>query len=635
MMVVVIIVIQLNRFKMIDQDHRCQSFPDLQDLLMKVGTSEFQKITFHEWIQMSERNSSPGYIKSAILIALKLTEGVISEADKDVPISLGSLVPSNVYIIISQVRGEDIVVDDAWISNIQSQSCEASPIVGTVASRLFAMGVILYELFYREKLVNTTPTPPASPKDTDGDESRQQKRSSVAHSGSDRLEPTLLPWPVRNLLKNLLLDCKMDDNHGNDSYSSFVDLKQDLSLMLADPLRFVDDIKVAPSLPALVICDKLYGRDQETAKLDELYQQHIDTNKFQGVIISGGAGVGKSRLAMHTQKLTINANGYFSECKFQQNNLDVNQLSTIGTLLDKLCDSFVRGATNTQLKLVSKELETALGSQVGLIAEVVPNLTKLLPSYVKDETSRNCFDVAVSARFLFREFLRIIASHSSQPITLLIDDVQFADSASLLVLENLLFCASVFFVCCHRDDEDCQDNNLFQSWLASRSMIGLESIKLGNMSTDSINHLVSETFHVIPRITRPLSDILHHKTRGNPLFVRQLLGSLHGQGLIYVDLKEPRWAWDLDKIHNQPISSSVLDLLIKEMKRLPSGLQLGLGVASCFGSSINKNVLVKLSNDVGMDLIDILRQVCKYGFMVDVDNGALFRFSHDKIEQAG
>ena len=71
------------------------------------------------------------------------------------------------------------------------------------------------------------------------------------------------------------------------------------------------------------------------------------------------------------------------------------------------------------------------------------------------------------------------------------------------------------------------------------------------------------------------------------------------------------------------------------MKRLPSGLQLGLGVASCFGSSINKNVLVKLSNDVGMDLIDILRQVCKYGFMVDVDNGALFRFSHDKIEQAG
>ena len=77
-------------------------------------------------------------------------------------------------------------------------------------------------------------------------------------------------------------------------------------------------------------------------------------------------------------------------------------------LLDKLCDSFVRGATNTQLKLVSKELETALGSQVGLIAEVVPNITKLLPSYVKDETSRNCFDVVVSARFLFREFLRII-----------------------------------------------------------------------------------------------------------------------------------------------------------------------------------------------------------------------------------
>jgi len=34
-------------------------------------------------------------------------------------------------------------------------------------------------------------------------------------------------------------------------------------------------------------------------------------------------------------------------------------------------------------------------------------------------------------------------------------------------------------------------------------------------------------------------------------------------------------------------------------------------------------------------LLMILRQVCKYGFMRIEDDGALFRFSHDKIEQAG
>ena len=71
------------------------------------------------------------------------------------------------------------------------------------------------------------------------------------------------------------------------------------------------------------------------------------------------------------------------------------------------------------------------------------------------------------------------------------------------------------------------------------------------------------------------------------------------------------------------------------MKRLPSGLQLGLGVASCFGSSIKKNVIDILSKDVGMDLIDILQQVSEKGFMSIEDDCALFRFSHDKIEQAG
>jgi predicted ATPase len=122
---------------------------------------------------------------------------------------------------------------------------------------------------------------------------------------------------------------------------------------------------------------------------------------------------------------------------------------------------------------------------------------------------------------------------------------------------------------------------------------------------------------------------------GNPLFVRQLLVSLVGQGYIYVDLSQPRWTWDLKKITEQEISESVLALLVKEMKRLPSELQLGLKVASCLGSSVQKNALDILSNDVGMDLIYILQQVSEKGFMSIENDGTMFSFAHDKIEQAG
>ena len=79
----------------------------------------------------------------------------------------------------------------------------------------------------------------------------------------------------------------------------------------------------------------------------------------------------------------------------------------------------------------------------------------------------------------------------------------------------------------------------------------------------------------------------------------------------------------------------MLALLVKELKRLPSDLQLGLKVASCLGSYVQKNVLDILSNDVGMDLIDILQQVSQKGFMSIEDDGTMFSFAHDKIQQAG
>ena len=441
-------------------------------------------------------------------------------------------------------------------------------------------------------------------------------------------------------MKNLL-DCGKGECCGDDAYTSFAELKQDISLMLNDPSRFVDNIQLSGSLPTLEICNKLYGREEEMAKLNELYQQCIRENSFKGVIISGGAGVGKSRLAMYTQQLANQCGGYFCASKFEQNQMNAIPLATIGSLFNTLCNSYAGGATENELTLVEKELETGPGNQAGLLAGVVPSLTKLLPSYVRAETTySNCMNAAFSMRYLFGELLRVIASHSSRLITLFIDDIQFADLTSLLLISQLLCSAkggssSVFIVFNHRDGEDSQQFEALDVWLDSISIIGMDGIKLGNMSADSVNNLVSETLHIIPRITRPLSDVLYQKTRGNPLFLRQLVVSMNGQGLIYVNLNERKWAWDLKKIEHEPISSSVLALLMKEMQQLHPNLQLGLGVASCCGSHIGKDVLSILSRGLGVDLVGILAQVCQMGFMYKENNGVMFRFAHDKIQQAG
>jgi predicted ATPase len=242
-------------------------------------------------------------------------------------------------------------------------------------------------------------------------------------------------------------------------------------------------------------------------------------------------------------------------------------------------------------------------------------------------------------RYLFGELLYIISSHSKRPISLFVDDIQFADHSSLLLIRNLLFRdakynSSVFFVFCHRDNDPDYDSATFDIWLSSISMFSLEKIKLNNMNIEGVNSLVSDALHLSPRITRQLSEVLHHKTMGNPLFVKQLLASLTAQGYIYVDMSQPRWAWDLNKIADQEISESVLALLVDEMERLPSDLQLGLKLASCLGSCVQNNVLDILSKDLGIDLLGILQQVSEKGFMSNED-GMMFSFTHDKIQQAG
>ena len=79
-------------------------------------------------------------------------------------------------------------------------------------------------------------------------------------------------------------------------------------------------------------------------------------------------------------------------------------------------------------------------------------------------------------------------------------------------------------------------------------------------------------------------------------------------------------------ITDQEMSESVLALLVKDMERLPSDLQLGLKVASCLGGCVQKNVLDILSRDVDIDLLDILQQVSEKGFMSIEDFGTMFSF---------
>ena len=521
---------------------------------------------------------------------------------------------------------------------------------GTVMERLLAVGNIFYELFSmlsKEHTANDHDIQTTSIDsinisnefETQSNNRQHKKMHRWSNHDVDRnseytkLESNGVPWSLCALVRNLL-ECRHGSFCEDDAYASFADLQVDLKLMLDNSACFLDNIHIC-SVPKLVLQDKIYGREEELLMLDELFKHHMGGRELNGTIISGEAGVGKSKLAMHLQKLTDQFSGYCLFAKFEHNLMSPKPLSTIANMFDSLCELLLKNSSQLELKMIDEELTSALGSQPNLFG-VVPNLRMLMPSCLGAETTSNsCVDSAISMRYLLGELLRVISS-LSKPITIVLDDIQFADHASLLLVRYLLFSAqssSIFIALCHRDDEISMSAP-FIAWLESIEMLALKPIKLESFTTLGANNLISEALHLSPRLTLPLSSVLHRKTRGNPLFLRQLLDSLTEQGYIYIDLKQHRWSWDLDRVIELEISDSVLALLMSDIQRLPSDLQFGLQVAACIGPYITESMLNYLSIDLGLDLKDILQHVSRKGFMIEIAGSTTFRFAHDKIQQA-
>ena len=256
-----------------------------------------QEQSLQQWIQNNYGllSSSHEYVQSALQIALKLTEYFLEVERDDIAVPLDIIKISNVHLLMSQIEAGERI-DFAWIMSRSNSLDESSSVMGSVSARLFAMGFIMYELFSAEKqlMEDVTMSKPTSVEHIDlaneaednvnsNDYGRRPRKKSQQQAtlagdkvseGECVLERKGVPWPVRYLVKNLL-DCGKGECCGDDAYTSFAELKQDISLMLNDPSRFVDNIQLSGSLPTLEICNKLYGPEEEMAMLDELYQQCI------------------------------------------------------------------------------------------------------------------------------------------------------------------------------------------------------------------------------------------------------------------------------------------------------------------------------------------------------------------------
>lgn len=295
-----------------------------------------------------------------------------------------------------------------------------------------------------------------------------------------------------------------------------------------------------------LIPQKLYGREIEVEKLMTAFAR-VSTGTSEMMLVSGYSGVGKSSLVYEVHKPIVGQRGYFIAGKFDQFKRNIPYAALIQAFSELIRQLLTESPT--QIANWKKELLTALGDNGQIIIDVIPQIELIIGSQPEvsqlDPTeSQNRFNR------VFQKFIHVFTKQT-HPLVLFLDDLQWADSASLKLIQLLITDPDsqyLLMIGAYRDNETNPTHPLILTLdEITDSGSTINQIILQPLGLNTVKQLVGETLSDSIR-TNLLAELLFNKTQGNPFFLTQLFQTLYAEKLLQFDFTEGRWLWDLEEI---------------------------------------------------------------------------------------
>ncbi|CAB9499778.1 Transcriptional regulator [Seminavis robusta] len=245
--------------------------------------------------------------------------------------------------------------------------------------------------------------------------------------------------------------------------------------------------------------------------------------------------------------------------------------------------------------------------------------------------------------FVFRHFIRLVSDVF--PLVLVLDDLQWADSGSLELLEVLILDEAItklILVGCYRDDEVGHKHALARLQREANSMadewgLRVEDIKVGNLSVDDLNLLMADLLDLEPTQTKPLTETCHKKTGGNPFYFSRFVTMLWKEKHLQYDLLAYKWTWNDEDIANcSGATENVVNFLRNRLVELPHNTQQLLLFASCLGAEFDEKMISLVMDDFypGAGYQDDLKCCIEEGVLEKCTVSNKYRWCHDKLIEA-
>ena len=401
-----------------------------------------------------------------------------------------------------------------------------------------------------------------------------------------------------------------------------------------------------------IIPDKLYGREAEVKALLDSFER-VAQGSSEMILVAGFSGIGKTAVVNEVQKPITREKGYFIKGKFDQFNLNI-PFSALVQAFSELVQQLL-AETDEKISQWKEEILAALGNNAQVIIDVISDLEIILGKQPPvTELSGN----AAQNRFnlVFGQFVRVFTKQE-HPLVIFLDDLQWADLASLDLLKLLMGesetnANSLLLIGAYRDNEVFLAHPLMLCLQEiDQEKVSINTITLEPLVQSDINHLVADTLMCSEAIAAPLSELIYQKTQGNPFFTTQFLKGLYEDGYINSDRKRNCWQCNLTELRQLTLTDDVVEFMVGRLQKLPEITQNVLKLAACVGNKFDLETLGIICEKSEVEVANALWSSLQAGLIIPEtqiyrlyveneiektaeDNVIEYRFLHDRVQQA-
>lgn len=400
----------------------------------------------------------------------------------------------------------------------------------------------------------------------------------------------------------------------NKNYKNAISIYNKLSAVLSKELGIKPDKKTRLLFNEILDCvndssynnnqsskEFFFGRENELRLMEQNFEKFSQGKVSKSLIISGEAGIGKSRLKdeflsrVNTEDILIfQTNCYIGEKKF-----------------------FLKPWNS----IISQIYETLINDKISIPPLWENILSSVFPNYSKSE------DISYASLMENLENLKydmigdIICDifdkiSVNKKIILIFEDLQYADSISISLLNTVSLHqkkSDLIFIATYRNEYDEYVENLITSLKLYDKLI---HIHLNRFSKGEVDSFIKNAHPKYPT-NRQILDKIYEETEGNTFFVTEYINILKSNGNINI------------------MSSKMQDVIKSKFLYLSEESNKILNITSLFFDEAPLKILSDLTGFNELYILDIVEELEKKYILMEIKDleNISFKFTHQKLRE--